>query len=37
MKSTFTRVPKRRWSSHKGERVIRVLRKEVKSLFERVN
>lgn len=37
MKSTFTGVPKRRWSSHKGEKLTRVLKKEVKSFFERVN
>ena len=37
MKNTFTRVPKRRWSSHKGARLTRGLKKEVKSFSERVS
>lgn len=37
MKNRFTRIPKRRWVSHKGERLIRFLKKEVNSSSEWVN
>lgn len=34
MKSRFSRIPKRRWVSHKGERLTRVLKREVSSSSE---
>ena len=37
MESEFTRILKRRWVSHKGERLTRVLKKEASSSSARVN